>query len=103
MKQCNKCKRWKDESEYGRDVRRRDGLTGTCRKCENKRYREFYRRSRKYVKKYYSYEQSHRVVEGVKEKRCRKCKSWKPESEFYSHRRNKDGLDVWCRECVRKV
>ena len=71
--------------------------------CERNRIRKYYRAKKKYAKKYYRYEQSHRIVKGIKEKRCRKCKKWKAESEFYRHRRNKDGLEVWCKVCINKA
>jgi hypothetical protein len=34
-------------------------------------------------------------------KKCTKCKAIKPLSEFNKERRNKDGLHVWCRECIK--
>ena len=55
------------------------------------------------MKKYYRYEQCHRVVEGVREKRCRKCGKWKAESEFYKKRKHKDGLANRCKECANKA
>jgi len=103
QKRCNRCKQWKDEGEYGRYLRGRDGLYGACKKCESKRLRKYFMRGRKYVKKHYRYAQTHRVVEGVKQKRCRKCMKWKPESEFFKHRYSKDGLDVWCSKCNLKA
>jgi len=50
---------------------------------------------------YYSYEEKHRTVNGVKQKRCTKCKKWKEESEFCKDRNSKDGLRIWCRDCDR--
>jgi len=55
------------------------------------------------LKQYYRYEECHRVIDGLKEKRCRKCKRWKAESDFYKRRRHKDGLAVWCKECANKA
>jgi hypothetical protein len=52
------------------------------------------------TKKYYSYEETHYTVKGVKQKRCTKCKSWKEESEFYKNRARKDGLTIYCKGCV---
>lgn len=34
-------------------------------------------------------------------KRCARCKADKPESEFYSSKRFKDGLRTWCKGCDR--
>jgi hypothetical protein len=55
------------------------------------------------LKTYYRYEECHRVVDGVKQKRCRRCKSWKTESEFYKNRSYKDGLQVPCKACSDKA
>ena len=54
-------------------------------------------------KKYYKYEETHQTFNGVKHKRCSKCKKWKAESEFYKKRQNKDGLAIWCKECANKA
>ena len=45
------------------------------------------------------YDELHRVVDGVKQKLCRKCKEWKPESEFHKNASCKDGLAVSCKTC----
>jgi hypothetical protein len=39
----------------------------------------------------------------VKQKRCRRCKSWKAESEFYKKQQCKDGLEERCKECSYKA
>jgi hypothetical protein len=33
-------------------------------------------------------------------KRCPRCKTVKPRSEFYRNRRQKDGLQCWCKPCL---
>ena len=103
MKQCTRCKKWKDESEFGKDHARKDGLSYSCKKCERMYARRRYSKDGKSVKRYYTYEESHRVVDDVKEKRCCKCKKWKDESEFYKKSRHKDGLAAWCKECADKA
>ena len=45
------------------------------------------------------YDDLHRVVDGVKQKLCRKCKEWKPESEFHKNASCKDGLAGTCKTC----
>ena len=102
MKQCTKCKKWKDESEFSKQLSRKDGLRSWCKKCVSEYSHKYYRRNRKSVKKHYSYEECHRVVKGVKEKRCTKCKKWKDESEFSKQRTSKDGLRPWCKKCERE-
>ncbi len=100
MKRCTKCKKLKDESEFSKDRRLKDGLRCWCKKCECEYIHQYYRRNSKSVKKYYRYEECHRVVGGVKEKRCRRCGKWKAESEFYKEHRHKDGLETRCKKCV---
>ncbi len=99
MKQCTKCKKWKDESKFGKDRKSKDGLRYWCKDCVRADMRERYKKQGKGLKTYYRYEESHRVVEGVKQKRCRRCKSWKAESCFCKSCQHKDGLAVWCKEC----
>jgi hypothetical protein len=65
--------------------------------------RERYKKEGKGLKTYYRYEERQRVVDGVKQKRCRRCKKWKAESDFYKRRSNKDELAVWCKECSKKA
>jgi len=55
------------------------------------------------MKKYLRYDERHRFVKGVKQKRCGKCRKWKVESDFYKKRRHKDGLAAWCKECSNKA
>ena len=54
------------------------------------------------AKRRYSYEERHRTVKGVKQKRCSKCEKWKSESEFHRNRSSKDGLNRQCKECVNR-
>ena len=49
------------------------------------------------------YEDFHRVVDGVKQKLCRKCNEWKPESEFHKNTSSKDGLAASCKVCKAKA
>ena len=46
------------------------------------------------------YKDSHRKIRGVKQKRCKKCRRWKEESEFHKDRARKDGLKIDCKGCV---
>ena len=41
----------------------------------------------------------HGIVDGVKQKLCRKCKEWKPEIEFHKNASSKDGLAGSCKTC----
>ncbi len=50
-----------------------------------------------------TYEDLHRVVDGIKQKLCRKCEQWKPESEFHKNASSKDGLAGSCKTCKAKA
>ena len=102
MKQCNKCRKWKDESEFSKSRTFNDGLRYWCKTCESKYQHQYYLQTSSVKRRNLKYEQRHRVVDGVKEKRCRRCKKWKNESSFYKDRQNEDGLGGWCKECSRK-
>jgi hypothetical protein len=103
MKQCSRCNEWKDENEFYKRSRYKNGLSYWCRKCESEYARQRYNRDGRRLKKYFRYEERHRVVANVPEKRCRRCRKWKPESHFYKKRKHKDGLAVWCKECADKA
>jgi len=103
QKRCTKCKKWKDEIQFGKDSKNKDGLWYDCKDCVRAYTRKRCKKEGKGLKTYYRYEECHRVVDGVKQKRCRRCKSWKAESEFYKSRSCKDGLQVPCKACANKA
>jgi hypothetical protein len=47
MKQCSKCKEWKDESEFGKHKGKPDGLMYQCKLCDNARARKWYSKNRR--------------------------------------------------------
>ena len=49
------------------------------------------------------YDAKHRVVDDVRQKLCRKCKEWKPESEFHKNASSKNGLAGSCKTCKAKA
>jgi hypothetical protein len=51
------------------------------------------------AKRYYKCEETHQTVNGIKLKRCTKCKRWKEVSEFCKDRARKDGLKIYCNSC----
>ena len=103
MKRCSKCKKQKDESEFNKNSNSKDGMQNWCKKCKREYRHRYYMRNRGSVKQYIVFEESHRTIDGVKQKRCTKCKKWKDENKFGKYRYGKDGLAVWCKECANKA
>ena len=83
QKRCSKCKKWKDESEFFKNRARKDGLKSRCKDCDKAYRRKRYRKNGKRIKEQLKYEDRHRVVRGVKEKRCCCCRQWRDESQFH--------------------
>jgi hypothetical protein len=102
QKLCCRCKKWKDESQFHRNLRSKDGIQWKCKECESKYARKRYNRIRKTGRKNLRYEDRHRIVNEIKQKYCRKCKRWKSENEFYKARSRKDGLMSRCKKCSYK-
>ena len=50
-----------------------------------------------------TYQDLHRVVDDVKQKLCRKCNEWKPETGFHKSASSKDGLAGSCKACKAKA
>ena len=73
------------------------------RKCEREYSRKLLKRDKMPLKKYYKFEQCHRISGGVKQKRCRMCMKWKPHNQFYKTSRLRDGLAPWCKQCADKA
>lgn len=82
MKQCSKCKEWKDESDFHKDKNRKSKLRSWCKECRkkaSKKYQEANKekiaeQKRKYqeankekIKKYYE-ENKEKWLEIIKEK-----------------------------------
>ncbi len=102
QKCCTKCRRWKKESAYYKNSAEKDNLSARCMNCTYKATNKSYEPDRKVVRRNLRYEDRHRVVNGVKQKFCRMCKTWKCEDEFYNNRLRKGGLDNRCKKCSYK-
>lgn len=61
----------------------------------------------KYTKTHSKFFENIREVDGVKERRCTKCKEWKPETIEYFYMKNKSkpekGFQSECKECSKKA
>lgn len=61
MKECSKCKEFKNESEFYKDRRTKDGLYSSCKQCHNKKqskssykYANLYKEYKKEYQKEYA-------------------------------------------------
>ncbi len=102
-KQCCRCKEWKDKREFHKDKNHRDGLNKQCRECVCESVRKRYAKGKGILMRYLRYEETHKVVDGVRKKLCKKCNEWKDESSFYKYIKKKDGLSLNCKECSNKA
>ena len=98
-KLCSRCKQWKYYSEFYKNRSSKDGLSCRCKECERERVGYKNKGSTKYIR----YEDRHSVVNGFRQKYCRKCKKWKSEHKFYVDRSKKDGLSDRCQKCIRSA
>lgn len=90
-KRCIKCNEIKPLDQFERKQSCRDGHINVCKKCILDRRHELRPLKNR---------QTHRVVNGVKQKWCSKCEQWKDESEFHKNRARPDGLHATCKECI---
>lgn len=102
-KLCSKCGTWRGEGKFTKDRSSKDGLAGWCKECSHQAAKKSLKPKRKRTRRNLRYEDRHRIVNGVKQKFCRKCYKWKNESQFYVDRSKKDGLSDRCKECVRSA
>ena len=98
-KLCSHCKKWKYYSEFRRNSPSKDGLSFWCKECGMKDYELIRKTGRRNLR----YEDRHRVVNGVKQKYCRKCSKWEVESDFYKNKSSRDGLNERCKKCSYKA
>ena len=96
------CTKWKPEGEFHKDRARKDGLKIRCTECSSAYERERKRKNGEYLGKNLKFEQRHRTYRGVKQKLCGRCNEWKKETEFYKHRRERDGLNFYCKDCTNE-
>ena len=94
MKECNVCKKVKNETEFYKNKTHKDGLYYHCKKCQN----EYKRKSNKFKNEIKVKENKKLVVNNLF-KRCCRCGKIKEKIEFYKNKNYKDGLCYHCKEC----
>lgn len=92
-KVCPRCNVEKDISEYHKG-KCRYGIHHTCKKCIKTQNRQFRLECK---------ERNELLGVSVSEKKCWKCNTVKPASEFPKDSNSKTGLHGKCKECNQKV
>lgn len=93
MKKCSRCKEIKNDKEYFKNRKNKDGLQKKCKICLMYLQKE----SRKNNQK-----KNLSAVDTPKTKICSKCKIEKESIEFHKATIRKDGLDYHCKDCSSK-
>lgn len=115
LKQCSKCKVWKETSEFAFKDKKKGKLKPSCRACDKrlrkrvikiitcaKCHQEKPHNAHGLCHTCYSQENHNRPdfhSPPPETKRCFKCKVIKPINQFHKHAIVKDGFDSWCKEC----
>ncbi len=89
IKECNICHLRLPLDKFYSNLRHKDGYSGTCIRCEEKRVQE-------YIQQW--------GVDGKItpiEKQCPSCEQMLPADHFVKNIRKKDGLDYVCKECSK--
>lgn len=89
MKTCSVCKESKDESQFNKDARRKDGLHIFCRSCHKVKVKAYREKRRETL-----------VIEEAGEKACKQCGETKPFSEFHVCSVARDGRKTKCAACT---
>jgi hypothetical protein len=87
QKTCSQCKKTRSVDEFDKDKTRRDGLSYHCKVCRSK----YKKRSRNFS-----------VDPNLKEKTCPQCKKMKSVDGFSKDKKNRDGLNYYCKVCTSK-
>lgn len=90
MRECSKCEKLKDKTEFYPDEMGAEGLRASCKECESIRGAE-------YKKKVYT--KNSQSTPQVKEKKCNSCLEVKSSEMFHKDGYTKDGLLNRCKPC----
>ena len=82
-KVCSKCKSNLPFDNFAKNPKKKNGMDGYCKKCNNERYKQ--NKNKKKIE--------------LSEKKCTKCDTIKDISEFYSRVGSIDGKTSECKDC----
>ena len=96
LKKCTKCGLKKDISEFSNKKSNKDGMQHICKSCQKEYYEKWITAIRK------EREIKEQLKKDKKTKFCNKCKQEKDKTEFNRNKREKDGLNWWCKSCQKE-
>jgi len=86
-KYCKCCKLVLPKTDFNKCAASPDGLQYNCKKCTYDKYKK---------------KKKDGIVRTLAMKRCTSCNEMKKYSEFYRNKRNRDGLQYQCKECMHE-
>jgi hypothetical protein len=89
FKICHKCKLEKPGTSFSKARSNKDGLCSACKVCSALRGEAWCKKNA-----------SREIIASPERKTCARCQTEKESKVFAPNKRNKDGLDSWCRPCV---
>ena len=92
LKTCARCKELKEPIQFKPNPKSKDGLDSWCVPCYVQ-YRIEYKKRDKNFRKQISFKEGYKI--------CRKCNQEKEFNLFAASIHVKDGLNSWCKECVK--
>ena len=91
-KKCPRCEKEYHICDFNKDKRSKDGLTYTCKFCNNKQKQQSYQKLKHRKPDY---------IEG-KSRICRKCLKELPIDNFDPKCTSKDGIQYNCKQCINE-
>jgi hypothetical protein len=89
LKQCTKCQQTKEYTEFGKRSRKGDGYNSWCKEC-----------ARVAVKQARVKNEARTQIDIPEYKICGICGEIKPHTQYSKSKREKDGLNYMCSDCV---
>lgn len=112
VKTCSKCGATKSRDEFYNNKSTKDGKQSSCKPCFNEQVKESKQRRKKEKDASKGKKPTKMTPESVQKglgggeldkvtKICPKCNIEKKGSDFGKHKNRPDGLQAWCKECLK--